>query len=112
MGSSMKDALLKAGYKTAKMENERPKVNAKQKTQTQVHQEERNFCEVCNSVQPDVERYKHRNALIDAQWICTKCADENMIHDKFRVTAQSDYSKKKIFSRRFGPTLDPSKNQA
>ncbi len=111
MGISLKDALTKAGYKTAKMENERPKIAPKQKTQTQAHQEERNFCEVCNSVQPDVERYKHRNALIDGQWICTKCADENLIHDKFRVTGQSEYSKKRIFSRRFGPTLDYTKNQ-
>ena len=59
---------------------------------------------MCESIQPDVERYKHRNPIIQAQWICVSCADKNMIDDKFRVTVQSDFSIKKIFRREFGQT--------
>lgn len=111
MGSSLKDALLKAGFNDPNKENKRPTMRKKDKTKSQLHQEERNFCEVCNTVQPDVERYKHRNPLLDGEWICCKCADEHMLHDKFRVSAQSDYSRKNIFMRRYGPTLDPKANK-
>ena len=103
--SSLKDALLKAGLKSSKNENDRAKrknwVDVKKSV---IHQEQRNYCEACESIQPDVERYKHRNPIVDAQWICVSCADKNMIDDKFRVTSQSDFSIKKIFRREFGQT--------
>ena len=103
--SSLKDALTKAGLKPSKKENDRERrgrwVDVKKSV---IHQEQRNYCEVCESVQPDVERYKHRNPIINAQWICVSCADKNLIDDKFRVTAQSDFSKRSIFKREFGQT--------
>ena len=104
--SSLKDALLKAGLKSSKKENDRQRrgkwMDVKKSV---VHQEQRNYCEVCESIQPDVERYKHRNPIVSGEWICVSCADKNMIDDKFRVTAQSDFSIKKIFRREFGQTL-------
>lgn len=104
--SSMKDALLKAGFKPKQGENERQKRAHWDKVKKSVvHQEQRNFCEVCDSVQPDVERYNHRNPTIDAHWICVSCADKNMIDDKYRVTSQSDFSVKKLFKREFGATI-------
>ena len=104
--SSLKDALLKAGLKSSKKENERQRrgkwMDVKKSV---VHQEQRNYCEVCESIQPDVEKYKHRNPVVTGEWICASCADKNMIDDKFRVTAQSDFSIRKIFRREFGQTL-------
>ena len=59
--SSMKDALIKAGFTPKKGENEREKRKQWDKVKKSViHQEQRNFCEVCESIQPDVEHYKHR----------------------------------------------------
>jgi len=103
--SSMKDALIKAGFKPKQKENEREKRAHWEKVKKSVvHQEQRNYCEVCDSIQPDVERYTHRNPTITAQWICVSCADKNLIDDKFRVTAQSDFSIKKLFKREYGMT--------
>jgi hypothetical protein len=96
---------MKAGLKSSKNENERQKrKNWVEVKKSVIHQEQRNYCEQCDSIQPDVERYKHRNPVVDAQWICTSCADKHMIDDKFRVTSQSDFSIKKIFRREFGQT--------
>ncbi|MCK5883954.1 MAG: hypothetical protein KAG61_09710 [Bacteriovoracaceae bacterium] len=111
MASSLKDALLKVGFSEPNQENKRPIKKKKKMTNTEAHQEERDFCEVCKSVQPDVERYKHRNPLLDGEWVCCNCADEHMLHDKFRVSTQSNYSRKNIFMRRYGPTLDPKANK-
>ena len=110
MGNSLKDALKKAGLNSSRSENERDKRGKFEKVKKSVsHQQQRNYCEVCNSVQPDVERYKHRNPTIDAQWICCACADRNQISDNFRVTNQSDFAIKKMFRREFGPTKEFSK---
>ena len=107
----MKDALIKAGFTPKKGENEREKRKQWDKVKKSViHQEQRNFCEVCESIQPDVEHYKHRNPTVDAQWICVSCADKNLIDDKFRVTAQSDFSIKKLFKREFGATSKEVEN--
>jgi hypothetical protein len=104
--SSLKDALLKVGLKSSKKENDRQKRGKWMEVKKSVvHQEQRNYCEVCESIQPDVERYKHRNPVVVGEWICVSCADKNMIDDKFRVSAQSDFSIKKIFRREFGQTL-------
>ncbi len=107
---SLKDALLKAGIKptpvakSPKAQNEREKIAKKQITETVIHQEQRNYCEACEQVRPDVELYKHRNPTTDAEWICLRCADQLQILDSFRKTAQSDTSVKKMFRREYGAT--------
>ena len=106
---SLKDALLKAGYHSTKVENERQKKLKKEKTKSEKHQEHRNFCEVCETTQPDVERFKHRNPRIDAEWICSNCADKNEILDDFRLTAQSDSARSRRYRRYYGHTRDLSK---
>lgn len=105
---SLKDQLEKAGFRSTKRENERQKIvgGKKQVTNSVKHQRQRNFCEVCERTLPDVELYKHRNPTTDAQWICVACADELMIHDKFRKSAQSDMSIRKMFKRNYGETLE------
>lgn len=104
---SLKDAMLKAGLKQtapAKSQNEREKIAKKHVTETVTHQEQRNYCEACEQVRPDVELYKHRNPTTDAEWICVRCADQLQILDTFRKTAQSDTSIKKMFRREYGAT--------
>ncbi|MBT3982344.1 MAG: hypothetical protein HOE90_13380 [Bacteriovoracaceae bacterium] len=101
---SMKDALKKAGYNSTKAQNERTVKATKQKKQSESHQEDRNFCEICNCYQRDVERFVHKNALISAEWICSNCADKSEIHDDFRTTQQSEFSKSKTYRRQYGPT--------
>ena len=104
MGKSMKDALEKAGFVTSRKENEIPKVAKQEKKKIHEFQSTRNFCECCQMTMPDVEYYKHKNPLLDARWICIQCADKNMILDDLRETNQSDYSRKNIFRRFYGPT--------
>jgi hypothetical protein len=104
---SMKDALLKAGLKgtpTPKAENEREKLSKKKITETVIHQEQRNYCEECRQVYPDVELYYHNNPTTEAEWICVRCADQLKIADTFRKTAQSDTSIRKMFRREYGAT--------
>jgi hypothetical protein len=102
---SLKDALLKAGIKetpkpSAPVDpNLREKLAKKKITEVVVHQEQRNFCEACDQVRPDVEFYKHRNPTTEAEWICVRCADQLQIADTFRQTAQSDTNIKKLFRR-------------
>ena len=104
---SLKDAMLKAGLKETQkpsVHNQREKIAKKKVTEEVIHQEQRNFCENCEQVRPDVERYKHRNPTTDAEWICIRCADQLQIADKFRLTAQSDTSIRKMFRREYGAT--------
>ena len=109
--ASLKDALLKVGLKgteapkPVKKENEREKIAKKKLTEEIIHQVQRNFCEHCNQVRPDVEQYKHRNPTTDAEWICVRCADQLQILDRFRLTAQSETSIKKMFRREYGETI-------
>lgn len=106
--ASLKDALMKAGIKAtepAKKQNDREKIAKKHVTEEVAHQQQRNFCENCNQVRPDVELYKHRNPTTDAEWICVRCADQLQILDKFRMTAQSDTAIKKMFRREYGETI-------
>ncbi len=100
----LKDALLKAGFKSSKTENFRESAKGRPRKQSEIHQHTRSFCEHCSSTQPDVEKYKHRNPTTGAEWICLLCADRLMIADKFRVTEQSDMAKKGMFKREFGET--------
>ncbi len=106
---SLKDALQKAGFQSAKIENERKQKLKKEKTKVEKHQEHRNFCEVCEFIQPDVERFKHKNPRIDAEWICSNCADKNEILDDFRLTHQSDSARNGRYRRYYGHTKDFSK---
>jgi ribosomal protein L37AE/L43A len=104
----MKDALLKAGLKETvapKPQNHRDNIPKKQKSEITEHQQQRNFCEECQQVAPDVELYHHRNPTTQAEWICVKCADRLKIADTFRKTAQSDTSIKKMFRREHGATI-------
>lgn len=105
---SLKDAFLKAGIKPSadpKSQNTREKISKKKITDEVIHQAQRNYCEACDQVRPDVELYHHRNPTTDAEWICLRCADQLQIQDKFRKTAQSDTSIKGMFRREFGPTI-------
>jgi hypothetical protein len=104
---SLKDAFLKAGIKPTadpKAQNAREKLSKKKITETVIHQGQRNYCEACEQVKPDVELYHHRNPTTEAEWICLRCADQLQIQDKFRKSAQSDTSIRKMFRREFGPT--------
>lgn len=101
---SLKDALMKAGLKSSKSENERDLVAKKKEKKIEAHQKARNFCEVCEFIQPDVERFKHNNPTVDAEWICAACADKEMIQDKFRMTHQSDFAIQNRYRREFGAT--------
>jgi len=114
MMKSLKDALMKAGLKPTETPkaptppNHREAIKKKQVTETIVHQIQRNFCEECQQVRPDVEFYQHRNPTTEAEWICIRCADKLKINDTFRKTAQSDTSIKKMFRREHGATLTPA----
>lgn len=104
MANSLKDALKQAGFKHSKQENERKKLKPKETTEAVRHQLTRNHCEVCDLMMPDVEQYKHKNPTVSGEWICLRCADKNSISDDFRMTAQSELSKKGMFKRFFGHT--------
>jgi hypothetical protein len=107
---SLKDAMLKVGLKETQKPaavNQREKIAKKKVTEEVIHQEQRNYCEACEQIRPDVELYKHRNPTTDAQWICVRCADQLQIADTFRKTAQSDTSIKRMFRREYGATLSP-----
>ena len=108
---SLKDALQKAGFKSSKSENERQLKPKKKKTEVEVHQEHRNFCEVCELIHPDVERFVHRHPRIDAQWICLNCVDKNEILDDFRKTQQSDVARNGRYRRYYGHTRDLNKEK-
>lgn len=116
--NALKDALMKAGFKetakpakptTPKDENFRPEVKVKGKDKVEVkqtitHQKQRNYCEECSQIKPDVEYYQHNNPTTEAEWICLRCADRLKIFDNCRRTAQSDTAIKKLFRREHGAT--------
>lgn len=114
--NALKEALMKAGFKetakpakptTPKDENFRPKLppkGNKEVKETIVHQKQRNYCEECSQIKPDVEYYEHNNPTTEAEWICLRCADRLKIFDNCRRTAQSDTAIKKLFRREHGAT--------
>lgn len=106
MSKSLKDQLMQAGFRSGKLENHRESGKGRERKQAEKHQTTRNFCEHCELIQPDVERYKHRMPTTDAEWICLGCADKLMIEDRFRFSQQSDVSKNGMFRRYFGATKD------
>src|SRR5215471_15809896 len=101
--SSLKEALLKAGFTSSpkpqpvKKEDQVKNVNPPPKKTP--HQSIRTFCEECKNILPDVELYNHRNPSIGGNWLCTDCADKNCLPDEIRKTAQSEASRRGIFKR-------------
>jgi len=114
---SLQDALVRAGLADKdKAEKQQQKQQKKQQDRQQVkeikpqvkmhsHHEHRTICEHCDRPYPDVEKYRHKNPVIRGFWLCLNCADDFMIPDELRETAQSEYNRKNIFRRRFGKTL-------
>ncbi len=109
--SSLKDALKEAGFKTTvdkkKKQNQQKHHLTKKKGEgnKKIHKHHsRYFCDDCNATSPDVEHYKHSIRTLDAEWLCVMCADKHSIHDDCRQTQQSDFSKRKVFRRGYGPT--------
>lgn len=105
----MKQALLNAGIVTREKlkDIEREKVKARHlRKGGRVREDQiRIVCEACEKSAPDVERYVHRNRLIEGkEWLCLRCADEYQISDEFRTTAQSTQSKQGLFIRQYGRT--------
>ncbi len=110
MAQQLKQALINAGIvkqEELRKEVEREKV-LKKHTQSGAHIREdqlRIVCDACKKSAPDVERYLHRNRLIEGkEWLCLRCADDYMIDDKFRTSAQSTQSKSGLFRRQYGRT--------
>ena len=69
---SLRDALIKAGA-VSKKDLEREKVRKQHtKTSSKIHKDHlRIVCDVCGKTAPDVERYQHRNRLIEGkEWLC------------------------------------------
>jgi len=75
---SLGDLLKKAGLKSSDMKRkEAHGTKDKAKDGSKIHNHHnRTECEVCQRPAPDVERYEHRNRLLDVQWMCIVCADE------------------------------------
>jgi len=105
-GMSLGDALKKAGLKSSEMKRkEAHATKDKAKDGSKIHDHHhRTECEACHKTAPDVERYEHRNRLIDVQWLCILCADQYKISDDLRKTAQSSSSKRRLFIRNYGHT--------
>jgi len=107
--SLLKNALEKAGFKSTEPSKKKKTPSRKKSYQprkkTHSHHKQRNTCEGCQIICPDVELYEHRNpTLQNAKWICVPCADKNMIPDDQRKTAQSESAIKGTFRRYFGRT--------
>ena len=109
MGQQLKQALLNAGLigKDTLKEIEREKVMKRHlKKGGKIREDQlRIVCEACEKSAPDVERYFHKNRLIDGkEWLCLRCADEYQINDDLRTTAQSTQAKQGLFIRQYGRT--------
>ncbi|MDC0253776.1 hypothetical protein OAK75_02690 [Bacteriovoracales bacterium] len=108
--SLLKDVLEKAGFKATEPEKKKNRPSKQRSFQPRkkahTHHKQRNTCEACQAICPDVELYSHKNpSLLHAKWICVPCADKNMIPDDQRKTAQSESSKQRTFRRYFGRTV-------
>jgi hypothetical protein len=109
MGQQLKEALINAGIvgkdKLKEIEREKIKKRHLQKGGRVRDDQLRIICEVCEKSAPDVERYQHRNRLIEGkEWLCLRCADEYQIDDGMRITKQSPQSKSGLFRRQYGRT--------
>jgi hypothetical protein len=107
---SLAEALKKAGFKSSQPQRKDPRKEPRgtkdqAKGGKKIHDHhQRTECESCHKTAPDVERYEHRNRLLDVQWLCVVCADNYKISDDFRKTAESNFSKRGIFTRNYGHT--------
>ncbi len=109
MADQLKQALINAGLvsKDKLREIEREKVHKKHLKGGRKMRDDhlRIVCEACGKSAPDVERYGHRNRMIEGkEWLCIKCADQYQILDDCRQTNQSSHAKTKLFIRQYGPT--------
>lgn len=109
MANQLKQALINAGIVTKEklkdIEREKLKKLHLKDNKKMRDDQIRIICEVCNKSAPDVERYLHKNRIIeDKQWLCIMCADEYCIDDTHRTTAQSSHSKGGVFRRQYGRT--------
>lgn len=68
------------------------------------HHHIRTDCDACKRSGPDVEYYEHTNRMLNAKWLCLRCADSNKIHDNTRQTMQSQFASSGKFLREYGPT--------
>jgi len=105
---SLKDALGKAGFKETKKVTVKKNKDENAKKVDHTHQQHQNFCGSCSKTTPDVEHYENRQGRAEL-WLCCQCADDKMIDDNLRITAQSEYSRQAIFRRQFGRTKRFSK---
>ncbi len=102
----MKKALMDAGL-VSKKDVERDKVKKQHlKKGRKMRQDHiRIVCEACGKTAPDVERYDHRNRLIQGkEWLCIPCADQYQIPDDCRQTNQSTQARQGMFIRQYGRT--------
>ncbi|MFA4875149.1 MAG: hypothetical protein WC956_10390 [bacterium] len=109
MGHQLKQALLNAGLisKDKLKEIEKEKVKARHVKESKKMREDqlRIVCDACGKSAPDVERYIHKNRLIEGkEWLCLRCADDSQIDDECRVTNQSSQAQVKLFRRQYGRT--------
>ena len=109
MADQMKQALIDAGLvsKEKLKDLEREKIRKRHVKSGRKMREDhlRIVCEACGKSAPDVERYNHKNRMIqDKEWLCLKCADQYQILDDFRISNQSSQAKQKMFIRQYGPT--------
>lgn len=89
-----------------KKTEDRPAKPVNQPKTSRIHDHHmRANCEYCQKTSPDVEYYQHDIRRLSTNWFCIPCADDLKIHDKHRVTAQSDFSLNRTFRRLYGPTL-------
>ena len=110
----MKKALMDAGLisKDKRREMERAKVRKRHLAKGKKMREDhiRIICEVCEKSAPDLERYQHKNRMIEGkEWLCIKCADEYRIDDSCRLTGQSTHARTGVFRRQYGRTREPLK---
>ncbi len=109
MADQLKQALINAGLVTKdKLKDiEREKIKKRHLRDGKKMREDhlRIVCEACGKTAPDVERYEHRNRMIEGKkWLCIKCADQYQILDDCRSTNQSSHAKTNLFIRQYGPT--------
>ena len=102
----LKKALVDAGLVSKKdLERDRVKKQHMKKSAKMRKDHIRIMCEACGKTAPDVERYRHRNRLIEGkEWLCLPCADQYQIDDELRMTAQSSNAKSGMFIRQYGRT--------
>ncbi len=106
MAKSIKEALVRAGFESKEQKQvvERKLKKMPLSKEMEGHKMKAQ-CENCGNFAPDVERYNHTNRLVTGQWLCMRCADDNNIDDRCRMSAQSSYSCQGVFIRQYGRTM-------